>query len=106
DINRQSRSRGAHRAGCLPMSSPPLNASGSISPTVPPLMCTGISGFDEILNGGLPIGYMYLISGNAGAGKTTLALQFLMEGRARGERVLYLTLSETLKEIEALARSH
>jgi circadian clock protein KaiC len=49
---------------------------------------------------------MYLITGNAGSGKTTLALHFLLEGRTRGERVLYLSLSETVNEIEAIARSH
>jgi circadian clock protein KaiC len=61
------------------------------APTAPsaPTISTGIVGLDEILHGGLPAGYLYLIMGNAGSGKTTLALQFLMEGRARGERVLY-----------------
>jgi circadian clock protein KaiC len=49
---------------------------------------------------------MYLIMGNAGSGKTTLGLHFLMEGRARGERVLYISLSETVNEIEDIARSH
>jgi circadian clock protein KaiC len=49
---------------------------------------------------------MYLVTGNAGSGKTTLALQFLLAGRARGERVLYLTLSETANEIDAIGRSH
>ena len=49
---------------------------------------------------------MYLVMGNAGSGKTTLGLHFLMEGRARGERVLYVSLSETVNEIEDIARSH
>ncbi len=88
-----------------------MNASRADSPTargppVRPALSTGISGLDEVLRGGLPAGQMYLITGNAGSGKTTLALHFLMEGRARGERGLYLSLSETVNEIEDIARSH
>jgi circadian clock protein KaiC len=71
-----------------------------------PRASTGIPGLDEVFRGGLPSGYMYLVTGNAGSGKTTLALHFLLEGRDRGERVLYLSLSETVKEIEEIARSH
>jgi circadian clock protein KaiC len=67
---------------------------------------TGVSGLDEILSGGLPARHTYLITGDPGSGKTTLALQFLLDGRAHGERVLYLTLSEKAGEIEAVARSH
>ena len=80
----------------------------SAAPRAPPpsRVSTGIAGLDEVLRGGLAPAYMYLITGNAGSGKTTLALQFLMEGRAQGERVLYLTLSETVNEIETIARSH
>jgi circadian clock protein KaiC len=86
------------------MSEPRLESTSGLPP--PATVSTGIPGLDEILRGGLPAGYMYLITGNAGSGKTTLALHFLLEGRARGERVLYLSLSETCKEIEAIARSH
>ncbi len=67
---------------------------------------TGVAGFDEIMNGGLPANYFYLLEGDPGAGKTTLALQFLFEGLKRGENVLYVTLSETKMELEAVARSH
>jgi circadian clock protein KaiC len=67
---------------------------------------TGVPGLDGILGGGLPRNCMYLIEGNPGVGKTTLALQFLLEGRAQGERCLYVTLSETKSELEAVARSH
>jgi circadian clock protein KaiC len=70
------------------------------------LVSTGIAGLDDILGGGLPAGRLYLLQGNPGAGKTTLALQFLMEGAARGERVLYITLSETRDEMIAVAESH
>ena len=86
------------------MSEPRLDSPSGLP--LPAKISTGVPGLDEILRGGLPAGYMYLITGNAGAGKTTLALHFLLEGRARGERVLYLSLSETRKEIEAIARSH
>jgi circadian clock protein KaiC len=83
-----------------------LRPDSAVAPARPPTAATGIPGLDEVLRGGLPSGFMYLVTGNAGAGKTTLALHFLLEGRDRGERVLYLSLSETVKEIEAMARSH
>ena len=67
---------------------------------------TGIAGLDDILGGGLPPRRLYLIQGDPGAGKTTLALRFLLEGVKRGERVLYVTLSETLEELGDIARSH
>ena len=67
---------------------------------------TGVEGLDEILKGGLPLNRLYLLKGDPGVGKTTLALQFLMEGVRRGETGLYITLSETRDEINAVARSH
>ena len=67
---------------------------------------TGISGLDDVLRGGLPRGQLYLLEGSAGAGKTTLGLQFLLEGVRRGERVLWCTLSETEAQLVATARSH
>ena len=67
---------------------------------------TGIIGLDEILNGGLPTNHLYLIQGKPGTGKTTLALQFLLEGARTGENVLYITFSETKAELETVARSH
>jgi circadian clock protein KaiC len=67
---------------------------------------SGVPGLDEVLGGGLPEHCLYLVEGNPGVGKTTLALQFLLEGRARGERGLYVTLSETKSELHAVARSH
>ncbi len=67
---------------------------------------TGVAGLDSVLHGGFPPSRMYLIEGAPGSGKTTLALQFLLEGAARGEKTIYITLSETREEIEEVARSH
>jgi circadian clock protein KaiC len=67
---------------------------------------TGVPGLDEVLFGGLPRNRLYLIDGNPGVGKTTLALQFLLEGVKRGEKCLYVTLSETKAELDAVAESH
>jgi circadian clock protein KaiC len=67
---------------------------------------TGVPGLDEILPGGFIPNRLYMIDGDPGAGKTTLALQFLLEGVAAGERCLYVTLSETEEELTAGARSH
>ena len=67
---------------------------------------TGIPGLDDILNGGLARGRLYLIEGVPGSGKTTLAMQFLIDGARRGEPVLYVTLSETAEELRSVAQSH
>lgn len=67
---------------------------------------TGVGGFDDVLGGGFPVNRLYLIEGDPGTGKTTLAMQFMMEGARRGEPVLYVTLSETEEELRAVARSH
>jgi len=67
---------------------------------------SGIPGLDDILMGGLIAERMYLVDGNPGAGKTTLALQFLLEGVRSGERCLYVTLSETALELHSAAASH
>ena len=67
---------------------------------------TGIDGLNEILGEGLPCNCLYLVQGDPGSGKTTLALQFLLEGVRRGEPTLYITLSETKEELLKVARSH
>ena len=69
-------------------------------------LTTGIGGLDNILEGGLPSGHLYLIEGDPGTGKTTMALQFLLAGASEGESVLYITLSESEKELNAVAGSH
>ncbi|WP_348264251.1 ATPase domain-containing protein [Telmatobacter sp. DSM 110680] len=69
-------------------------------------LSTGIAGLDDILRGGLAKGFLYLIEGNPGAGKTTLALQFLIEGAERGEKGLYISLAESEAELRHVAASH
>lgn len=66
---------------------------------------TGVPGLDTILRGGLLPDALYLVKGSPGTGKTTIGLQFLLEGASRGERCLYLGLSETRGQVAALARS-
>jgi len=66
----------------------------------------GVEGLDNILHGGLPRNRLYLIQGDPGVGKTTMAMQFLMAGAAKGEKGLYITLSETKEEIDMVAKSH
>lgn len=67
---------------------------------------TGVNGLDLILGGGLPSFSIYSIQGQPGTGKTTLALQFLMAGQQVGERGLYISFSETRREIFRVAQSH
>jgi circadian clock protein KaiC len=67
---------------------------------------TGIPGLDYILSGGLPANHLYLVEGDPGTGKKTLALQYLLNGRANGEKGLYVTLSETKAELMTVAASH
>lgn len=67
---------------------------------------TGIEGLDDILGGGLTPHRLYLVEGVPGSGKTTLAIQFLLEGVRQGEPVLYVTLSESIEELRAVAASH
>ncbi|HEY3678248.1 MAG TPA: ATPase domain-containing protein [Bradyrhizobium sp.] len=67
---------------------------------------TGIWGLDDILSGGFSRGHVFLVEGAPGTGKTTIALQFLMEGAKAGEKCLYITLSETERELRDGAASH
>jgi circadian clock protein KaiC len=67
---------------------------------------TGIAGLDDILHGGLQSGHVYLVEGDPGTGKTTLGIQFLLAGIAKGEATLYITLAESRQELQAVADSH
>ena len=67
---------------------------------------TGVPGLDDILSGGLSRRHVFLLEGSPGTGKTTVALRFLLEGAENGERGLYITLSETERELRAGAASH
>ena len=71
-----------------------------------PRVSTGCAGLDNILGGGFPKGRLYLVEGDPGAGKTTLALQFAREGVGQGERALYITLSESRADLLHSAQSH
>lgn len=66
---------------------------------------TGVPGLDPIVGGGLVQGALYLLKGAPGTGKTTIGLQFLIEGARRGEKCLYLGLSETRGQLQAIATS-
>src|SRR5215213_580406 len=73
---------------------------------LPPRSSTGITGLDAILGGGFTPNRLYLIQGDPGSGKTTLGLQYLLEGVRQGGNGLYVTLSETEEELRAVAASH
>ena len=72
----------------------------------PETISTGSSGLDDILGGGFDADRVYLIEGRPGTGKTTLALQFLLEGVRRGEPSLYVTLSESERELRSVVTRH
>lgn len=79
---------------------------GDIKGSPPEMMSTGIAGLDYILKGGLPKNRLFLVQGHPGTGKTTIGLQFLLEGARKGEEVLYITLSESKAELLSVADSH
>jgi circadian clock protein KaiC len=81
-------------------------ANHESKPAMSDFASTGIKGLDDILSGGLPRNHLYLLEGDPGTGKTTMALQFLMAGVQAGEKALYVTLSESKRELEGVAASH
>lgn len=72
----------------------------------PQLVSTGIAGLDGLLRGGLPRHHMYLVQGEAGTGKTTIGLEFLLEGARAGESALFVALAETHEDLHEVAASH
>lgn len=78
----------------------------TLSPARDALVSTGSAGLDDILGGGLQPERVYLLEGAPGTGKTTLAMQFLLQGAAAGEAGLYITLSESETELRHGAASH
>ncbi|MBB3798646.1 ATPase domain-containing protein [Xanthomonas arboricola] len=79
---------------------------GNLKPMIANRITTGTTGLDTILRGGLPPNRLYLLEGQPGSGKTTASLQFLLDGAAKGESCLYVTLSETIDELNEVAASH
>lgn len=71
-----------------------------------PLLSSGVPGLDELLRGGLPARHLYLVQGEAGSGKTTIGMQFLVEGARRGESALLVSLAETRDDLLHVAASH
>jgi circadian clock protein KaiC len=71
-----------------------------------PRCSLGSPGMDDILGGGLPRGHFYLLEGEPGTGKTTMALQFVMQGLRQGEKALYVTLSESRRDLLVVADAH
>jgi circadian clock protein KaiC len=92
------------------VAAPPPAHSTASKRTLPfqvPRISTGTPGLDDILGGGgLPKGRMYLLEGEPGSGKTTLALKFLLDGASRGDVALYITMSETEDELVSSAQTH
>jgi circadian clock protein KaiC len=72
----------------------------------PRRVATGVEGLDDIIEGGFPQGHIYLLEGETGTGKTTIGLQFLLEGARLGERGLFITLSSSQQELAEVAHSH
>src|SRR4051794_40824236 len=83
-----------------------MNDKSHAVAAAPNMMSTGIPGLDPGLGGGLTRDRIYLIEGRPGSGKTTVGMQFLREGDSRGERTLFVTLSETRTELVAVGASH
>ena len=79
---------------------------GLPKPEVAEKAATGVAGLDHLLRGGLPAHRIHLVEGHPGSGKTTLGLQFLLEGVKRGESCMYISLSETAEELRSNAASH
>jgi circadian clock protein KaiC len=106
----ERRLLGARRSALAPRLALPEAVEPGVSSAEPETETmdadTGVVGLDNILGGGFARNRLYLVEGSPGAGKTTAAIQFLIAGAARGERGLYVTLSETEDELRDTGRSH
>jgi circadian clock protein KaiC len=78
----------------------------NLKPNFLPRAATGVAGLDEVLCGGLARNRLHLLEGSPGTGKTTIALQFLLNGAENGEAGIYISLAETEEELKAGAASH
>ena len=67
---------------------------------------TGVSGLDQMIGGGFPEGHVVLLTGNTGTGKSTLGMEFLMEGLKNGESCLFVNLEEPLDQVKKTAEAH
>ena len=94
DANRKERTSTAFRMSTAQLAQEIIRCS------------SGCEGLDDVLGGGLPAGHIYLVEGEPGTGKTTLALQFVTAGCRRGEKVLYVTLSESANELFMVSKVH
>ena len=83
-----------------------VRQQGLSDASAPGKSLTGVQGLDSVMGGGYPTNHMFLVEGDPGTGKTTLALQFLLEGVRGGEKGLYVTLSESAEELRMVAASH
>ena len=95
-----------HAVSCILSSDIPRLVGCEHMSQPPDFIASGVPGLDSIVGGGLRSGRLYLVEGDSGTGKTTLGLQFLLEGVRRHESSVYVTLAETADEIETLAKSH
>ena len=95
-----------HAVTSTPQSGNGISIQSNENPATVERFAIGIAGLDDVLGGGLARNHLYLVEGDPGTGKTTIAMQFLMEGVRRGQKGLYVTLSESKAELLEIADSH
>ena len=95
-----------HAVTSTPQSGNGISIQSNENPATVERFAIGIAGLDDVLGGGLARNHLYLVEGDPGTGKTTIAMQFLMEGVRRGQKGLFVTLSESKAELLEIADSH
>src|SRR6185437_16229023 len=95
-----------HAVASTPQSGIGISIQSNENPASVERFAMGIAGLDDVLGGGLARNHLYLVEGDPGTGKTTIAMQFLMEGVRRGQKGLFVTLSESKAELLEIADSH